>query len=276
MRWHDTNHRPYIMGILNVTPDSFSDGGRFQDLEDAVAQAGRMSREGVDILDIGGESTRPGAERQTVAVQIARVVPVIRALRERLPRPPVISIDTSRVEVATAALDAGAGMINDVSAGRDSPGMLALAAEREVPIVLMHMQGEPKTMQHRPYYEDVVGEVTGFLRERVAAALAAGVPGSHILLDPGIGFGKRRRDNLDLLNGLGRLVELGYPVLLGASRKRFMGRLCDQTDPSDLLGATCATTALAVAAGVRIVRVHDVKPNRQAADVAWALTRSGT
>lgn len=276
MRWHEKNQPPLIMGILNVTPDSFSDGGRFQSLDEALQQAARMSGEGGNILDIGGESTRPGAERATASVQIERVVPVIRAVRAQLDPSPMISIDTTLADVAEAALDAGADMVNDVSAGRDSPGMLALAAEREAPIVLMHMQGEPETMQHRPQYRDVVSEVIAFLRERADATLAAGVSANNIVLDPGIGFGKRRQDNLDLLKGLDRVVQLGFPVLLGASRKRFMGKLCDEMDPTQLLGATCATTALAIAAGVRIVRVHDVKPNRQAADVAWALTQSET
>lgn len=274
MRWHDFNQPPMIMGILNVTPDSFSDGGRFQSLDEAVKQAAQMSRDGADILDVGGESTRPGSQRQPASVQIARVIPVIRAVRAQLSAPPMISIDTTLAEVAEAALDAGAELLNDISAGRDSPAMLALAARRGAPIVLMHMQGEPTTMQQQPYYEDVVSEVVAFLRARAEAAKAAGVPESNILLDPGIGFGKRRQDNLDLLNGLDRLVHLGYPVLLGASRKRFMGKLCAETDPTRLLGATCATTALGVADGVRVVRVHDVRPNRQAADVAWSLSHS--
>jgi dihydropteroate synthase len=272
MRWLGAGRRPVIMGILNVTPDSFSDGGRYTDPEAAVVRARAMLREGADILDIGGESTRPGAQRQGADIQISRVVPVIQALRRHLDQRPMISIDTSLCEVAEAALGAGADMVNDISAGRDSPDMLDLVAEHDVPIVLMHMQGQPATMQQEPAYQDVVGEVKDFLSARADAALQAGVPCSNILLDPGVGFGKRRQDNLDLLGSLDQLVALGFPVLLGASRKRFMGHLCGESDPAALLGATCAATALGVAAGVRVVRVHDVKANRQAADVAWALS----
>ena len=274
MCWHDPAQPPLIMGILNVTPDSFSDGGRYLRPDQALAQARRLLGAGAAILDIGGESTRPGAQRQPAAVQCERVVPVIRALRAGLPGRPLISVDTTLAEVAAAALDAGADMINDVSAGRDSPAMLGLAARRTVPIVLMHMQGAPATMQQAPHYDDVVGEVVEFLRGRMQAALAAGVEAHNIVLDPGIGFGKRRQDNLDLLAGLDRLVALGPPVLLGASRKRFMGHLCDMAAPEELLGATCATTALGTAAGVRIFRVHDVQANRQAATVAWSVARS--
>lgn len=262
-----------VMGILNATPDSFSDGGRFMNPEIAVARAEVMMSEGADILDVGGESTRPGSERQSAQIQIGRVVPVIRAIRERLTRPPLISIDTSLSEVATAALDAGADMINDISAGRESPDMFQLAASRGVPIVLMHMQGEPATMQDSPAYEDVVREVTSFLRSRADSAMRAGVKREDILLDPGIGFGKRRQDNLELLGSLNEFVALGYTVLLGASRKRFMGYLCKETEPTELVGATCAVSALGVAAGVRVVRVHDVKANRQSVDIAWALSR---
>lgn len=277
MPWYDAERPPLIMGVLNVTPDSFSDGGRFLGHEQAIAHARRLIREGADILDIGGESTRPGASPQDAGVQIDRVVPVIRALREiaakeSLPTS-MISIDTRLAEVAAAALDAGADLINDVSAGRDSPDMFALAAERAAPIVLMHMQGSPETMQRQPHYDDVLSEVEGFLRQRVEAARAAGVEAGRILLDPGIGFGKRRQDNLGLLAGLGRLAALGYPLVLGTSRKRFMGSLCNETDPAELLGATCASTALGTVAGVRVFRVHDVRANRQAVAVAWAVSR---
>lgn len=274
MHWSDPNQPPRVMGILNVTPDSFSDGGQHVGVDAALAHAARLLDEGADILDVGGESTRPGAQRQPSSVQIGRVIPVIAALRERFGNGPLISIDTSLDRVAAAALDAGANLINDISAGRDCPGMLPLAARRGVPIVLMHMQGEPATMQDDPHYSDVVAEVTAFLRGRAEAALAAGIARHNIVLDPGIGFGKSRQDNLDLLVALPRLVRIGYPVLLGTSRKRFMGRLCRETNPAQLIGATCATTALGVAAGVKIVRVHDVRPNRQAAEVAWALASS--
>lgn len=266
---HD--ERPLIMGILNVTPDSFSDGGRFATVDLAVERAKRMLDEGADILDVGGESTRPGACPVASVVQCQRVVPVIRAIRKQLGDGFRVSIDTRLADVAEAALDAGATMINDVSAARDSEDMFALAADREVPLVLMHMQGTPSSMQENPSYEDVVGDVCEFLSRRAAAAMAAGLDRKQVVLDPGIGFGKSRQHNLDLLAALSRIVELGFPVLLGTSRKRFMGSLSDERDPARLLGATCATTALGVAAGVRIFRVHDVQPNRQSADVAWTL-----
>lgn len=263
--------RPLIMGILNVTPDSFSDGGEHASVDRALTAALRMVEQGADIIDVGGESTRPGAERVGEREQIARVVPVIEALRERLAPGVPISIDTTRCAVAAAALSAGAGFINDVSAGRDDQGMLALAAGHRAPIALMHMLGEPKTMQDDPRYRDVVVEVLEFLEARIAAARAAGVPEECIVIDPGIGFGKRKEDNLRLMANLRRFVATGYPVLLGTSRKRFMGAVCGLSQPRDLVPATVATTALGVSDGVRLFRVHDVAENRQAADVAWAI-----
>jgi dihydropteroate synthase len=268
------SNRPLIMGILNVTPDSFSDGGLYRDGRDALAHATQMVEEGADIIDVGGESTRPGSTRVEAAEQQRRVVDIIRSLRNTLPESVLIGIDTTLAEVASAALDAGASILNDISAGRDDPEMFRLAAERQVPLILMHMQGTPGTMQQNPTYGDVVEEVREFLLERAAAAQFAGVQKEQILLDPGIGFGKTREHNLALLAGLHRFVETGYPILLGASRKRFMGSLCRETEPKNLVGATCATTAFGVAAGVRVFRVHDVRANRQAADVAWAILGS--
>lgn len=267
------SERPLIMGILNVTPDSFSDGGFYADAERAVQAGVRMVEEGADLIDVGGESTRPGSEPVPAFEQVARVVPVIERLRSKLPERIAISVDTTRVEVAHAALSVGADWINDVSAGRDDPEMFPLAASRGVPIVLMHMQGTPKTMQNHPSYRDVVEEVIAFLLERARAAEQEGIPRTSIVLDPGIGFGKRRDDNLRLLAHLGKLVDTGYPILLGTSRKRFMGSICGETDPRALVSATVATTALGVASGVRIFRVHDVWQNRQAADVAAAIQR---
>ncbi len=263
------------MGILNATPDSFSDGGLFTDPERALCHALEMARQGADIIDVGGESTRPGAAPVGAAAQIARVVPVVEALRSALPKDTLISIDTTHAQVAAAALSAGADFINDVSAGRDDPGMFGLAAGRGVPIVLMHMQGTPKTMQDSPQYRDVVGEVLAFLLERAAAAQAAGVEADSIVLDPGIGFGKRKEDNLLLMANLGRFAASGYATLLGASRKRFMGAVCQETRPQELVAATVATTALGVMAGINIFRVHDVRENRQAADVAFAIKQAG-
>lgn len=266
--------RPLIMGILNVTPDSFSDGGKFTAMDSALAQAQRMIAEGVDIIDIGGESTRPGAESVTTEEQIARVIPVIKAIRKELSASLPISIDTTLSAVARAALDAGASIINDISAGVQDAAILSLAAQRDVPIILMHIKGQPDNMQDAPFYQNVVSEVLDALQERVDAALSAGVAKHQIVIDPGIGFGKRRQDNLDLLANLDRFVDTGYPVLLGTSRKRFMGSLCPVTEPAELVSATAATTALGVQQGVQMFRVHDVKENRQAADVAWAIKQA--
>jgi len=263
--------RPLIMGILNATPDSFSDGGLYNAPEQAVGRGLEMASQGADLIDVGGESTRPGADPVGEQEQLARVLPVVRSLRARLPETCAISIDTTRSRVAEAALDAGADLINDVSAGRDDAGMFALAARRRVPLVIMHMQGTPKTMQDGPYYERAVDEVLDFLLDRARAAEAAGIDRSDIILDPGIGFGKRRQDNLQLMAHLQRFCASGYDVLLGTSRKRFMGAVCNETRPEALVAATVATTALGVAAGVRVFRVHDVRENRQAADVAYAI-----
>lgn len=263
-----------IMGILNATPDSFSDGGAHGSVEAAVAHGLVMAEEGADIIDVGGESTRPGSDPVPAAEQIARVTPVIRQLRAGLPDAIAISVDTTRAEVAAAGLDAGADFINDVAAGRDDPGMFALAAARRVPLVLMHMQGTPKTMQENPRYDAVVEEVLAFLLERCRLAQAAGIAPQHLILDPGIGFGKRRDDNLELMANLQRFTATGYRVLLGTSRKRFMGSVCGENRPQHLVPATVATTALGVMAGVSIFRVHDVRENRQAADVVHAIRRT--
>ncbi len=270
----DPTH-PRIMGILNLTPDSFSDGGRYLDLDAAIAQGLRLLDQGAAIIDIGGESTRPGSQPVPAAEQARRVIEPIRRLRERIPPEILMSIDTTLAPVARAALDAGANWINDTSAGEDDPDMLPLAAERNVPIVLMHRQGRPVQMQANPHYDDVVGEVRAALLARVDAALAAGIRADRILLDPGIGFGKLLEHNLALLAGLEQLVALGFPVLLGASRKRFMATLCNEPDAVALMPATCATTALGVMAGVQVFRVHDVAGNRQAAEIAWAVRQAG-
>jgi dihydropteroate synthase len=264
-------NKPLIMGILNVTPDSFSDGGKYTGINDALKQVERMLAEGVDIIDIGGESTRPGSDSVSATEQILRVIPVLTAIRQQLNSTILISIDTTSSEVAKAALEAGANIINDVSAGQEDEAILAIAAKSDVPIILMHRQGAPKTMQNNPYYDDVVSEVISALKNRTHKALKAGIKKDNIAIDPGIGFGKRKQDNLDLLANLDALVALGFTVLLGTSRKRFMGTLCDVTEPSDLVTATAVTTALGVMAGVQMFRVHDVKENRQAADVAWAI-----
>ena len=262
---------PLIMGILNITPDSFSDGGRFDRPEAAIRHGRRMIDEGADIIDIGGESTRPGSARVSEKEQIGRVLPVIEQLGASRPARVAISIDTRRAGVAEAALDAGASIVNDVSGGNDDPDIIALCVERGCGYIINHMRGRPETMQRQPEYADVVGEVRRFLEGRAEDCQQAGMRPHHIVIDPGIGFGKTQAHNLALLKHLRALVEAGYAVLLGASRKRFMGGLCKTDTPAELVGATAATTALGVAAGVRIFRVHDVRENRQAADVAWAI-----
>ncbi len=269
-------HPPLIMGILNVTPDSFSDGGLFSGLNEALMHVEQMLEEGVDIIDIGGESTRPGSDPVTPEEQQNRVIPVITAIRQQLKSAILISIDTTSSTVAKAALDAGANIINDVSGGQNDPAILTVAAQVNVPIILMHSQGTPKTMQDNPYYEDVVAEVIDSLKGSIDVALQAGIKKENILIDPGIGFGKRKQDNLDLLAHMEQLVALGFPVLLGTSRKRFMGTICAVSEPAELVTATAVTTALGVMAGVQLFRVHDVKENRQAADVAWAIKQATT
>jgi dihydropteroate synthase len=257
-----------VMGILNVTPDSFSDGGRFTDLARAVEHGLSMEREGASIIDVGGESTRPGADPVSEEAERARVVPVIEGLRAAGLRA-TISIDTSKASVAADALDAGAGLVNDVSALRADPAMARLVAERGVACVLMHMRGEPRTMQRDPRYADVVGEVRTFLQERLEAALEAGIAEDRIWLDPGIGFGKTAEHNLALLRELPRLVELGRPIVIGTSRKSFLGTLTGR-DFAGLAAATVATSVLAYERGARLFRVHDVAPTRDALIVTAA------
>ncbi len=263
--------RPVIMGILNITPDSFSDGGVYLPLQAACDRAVEMAELGADIIDVGGESSRPGAGQVSCEEQCARVLPVIERLRTCLPVQVRISIDTRSGLVARRALAAGAEIINDIAAGRDDPQIFAVAAESGAMLVLMHMQGTPQTMQQRPHYDDVLGEVCDFLLQRAEAAMAAGVSREQIILDPGIGFGKRSRDNLRLLANLRQIVATGFPILLGTSRKRFMGAICQASDPRMLGTASAVTTGLGVLAGVQIFRVHDVKENRQAADIARAV-----
>jgi len=261
------------MGILNVTPDSFADGGRYTTVERAVAHARRLIAEGADLIDVGGESTRPGAEPVAAAEESARVVPVVAALRAETALP--ISVDTTKAEVAAVSLAAGADMVNDVSGGRFDPAMLPLVAARGAAVVLMHMQGTPATMQQAPAYGDVVAEVAAFLSERAAAARSAGVDSARIWIDPGIGFGKRLEHNLALLVHIERLAALGFPVLVGASRKAFLGELSgDSVDGR--LAASLAAAVLAVAHGARAVRVHDVAATRRALAVADAARQADT
>ncbi len=265
---------PLIMGILNVTPDSFSDGGVFNNIEAAVNHGKRMIDEGANIIDIGGESTRPGSKRVSVAEQIERVVHIINAISETKPEHVEISIDTTRSKVAEAALISGASIVNDVSGGNDDPEMIRLCADKKCPYIIMHMLGSPETMQSAPVYDNVVLDIKIFLETRIEDCIKAGVDNNNIVIDPGIGFGKTCEHNLTLLKNLESFVDTGYSVLLGTSRKRFMGSICPVNTADELIGATAATTALGVNAGVKIFRVHDVKANRQAADVAWAILSS--
>jgi len=241
------------MGVLNVTPDSFSDGGTWIDARSAIAHGVRLARQGADIIDVGGESTRPGAEPVAADVEIRRVVPVVRALARR---GLAVSIDTSKAAVASAAIDAGASIVNDVTALAD-PAMAPLAARARVAVILMHMKGTPRTMQARPRYGDVVKEILAFLRARLRAATSAGIARERLIVDPGIGFGKLPRHNLEILRRLGEFAALGRPVAIGTSRKRFIGHYLGR-DVDERVPGTAATVAAAVLRGASLIRVHDV------------------
>jgi len=256
------------MGVLNVTPDSFFDGGRYFDPGKAVARGLELAGQGADIIDIGGESTRPGSDPIPAEEEVRRTVPVISALRKQTSA--FLSIDTTKFEVARAAVDAGADIINDISALRFEKEILFLAANQQVAVVLMHMQGVPKTMQVEPSYTDTLAEVKGFLVTRLAAALQAGLGRDRIVIDPGIGFGKRLKDNLVLLNHLSVLDDLGCPILIGPSRKGFIGKLLD-LPPEDRLEGTIAASVMSVARGAHVLRVHDVQSVRRAVRVAEAI-----
>jgi dihydropteroate synthase len=256
-----------LMGIVNVTPDSFSDGGLFLTPERAIEHARRLAADGADLLDVGGESTRPGARAVSAEEELARVAPVLAGLDGV---DAAISIDTSKVAVAEAALDARAEIVNDVTALRHEPALAGLCAERECVVVLMHMQGTPRTMQENPIYQDVVDDVKAFLVERMAFAIGEGIAEERIWLDPGIGFGKNVGHNLELLSRLGELRELGRPIVVGASRKRFIGTLTGRAVDARL-GGTIATNVLALKSGADVLRVHDVAEVRQAAVVTDAI-----
>lgn len=266
-----TSHRTgrsVVMGILNVTPDSFSDGGEFFDPSAAVTQAQKMIADGADIIDIGAESTRPGSRRISEDEQIDRLRNILPAVANM---ETLISIDTTSSKVAGFALDAGAAIINDISAGRDDPEILTLTAKRNVPIILMHMLGQPKTMQDQPHYDNVVTEVRDFLAGRIAAAESAGIPREHCIVDPGIGFGKLLKHNLALLAGVKTLLELDCPVLIGPSRKRFIGKLTGTTDPHERISGTVASCIETLRQGATIFRVHDVAELVSAIKVAQAI-----
>lgn len=264
--------RPLVMGILNVTPDSFSDGGLFDEPLEALAHASRLLAEGADILDVGGESTRPGACELSDAEEISRVRPVVARLAAETDVP--VSIDTRHASVARACVEAGASIINDVAGFRD-PAMIEAAASCDAGVVVMHMLGDPGSMQLDPRYADVCAEVRSWLLERAASLEGAGVAGDRIVLDPGIGFGKTLEHNIALLRGLPELAACGYPVLVGASRKRFIGALTGIDVPSERLGGSIAAAVWAVEHGASVVRVHDVGPTVQAVRVARALSGDG-
>jgi dihydropteroate synthase len=247
--------RTYVMGILNVTPDSFSDGGLFHRLETAVVQAQNLERVGVDILDIGGQSVRPNAEDLSLQTELDRVIPVIESIRQVSEIP--ISVDTTKAAVARAAIAAGADLINDISGATYDPDMLATVAQLGVPIVLMHIRGNPKTMQQMTDYQDLVGEVMAWLKARVDAAAAAGIPRHHIAIDPGIGFAKTAPQSIELLRNLSAFQALGCPILVGPSRKSFIGHILQQPDPTQRIWGTAAACCGAIAGGADILRVHD-------------------
>jgi dihydropteroate synthase len=262
---------PRIMGILNVTPDSFSDGGEWFEFGEAVEHGRALVAEGAAILDVGGESTRPGAAPVPIDEELRRVVPVIRALREAGAQ---LSVDTAKLTVAEAAVEAGATFVNDVTAFRHEPEIAGFVADRGCDCCLMHMLGEPRTMQDDPRYDDVVDDVRAFLEERAEFALAEGVREERIMVDPGIGFGKTLDHNLELLRRLDEIVALGFPVMVGTSRKSFLGRLTGRDDPHDRIAATVATTVLALERGATVFRVHDVAPTKDALTVATATLRA--
>lgn len=262
--------RPQVMGILNITPDSFSDGGVFMSLEAARAQARAMVAEGATLIDVGGESTRPGAQAITVQAEMDRVLPVIEALAEELPV--ILSIDTYKPEVMRAAVAVGARFINDVCA-LQQPGALAAVAELAVPVCVMHKQGEPDSMQTAPHYVDVVGEVSDFLQQRVAACVSAGIAREHIVIDPGLGFGKTADHNLKLLQSLEQFTGLGCPVLIGASRKTFIGKILDAPVTARLHGSV-AVAVWALTQGARLLRVHDVRATVEAVRIVEAIRQA--
>jgi len=267
-----------IMGILNVTPDSFSDGGRFTSVEKAVRHAVRMEEEGADIIDIGGESTRPGAQPITLEEELNRVIPVIKKLTNEIDIP--ISIDTYKSEIARKALDLGADMVNDITAFQGDKNLVSIVSEYDVPVCLMHIKGNPRNMQINPVYDDVVKEIYEYLQERSEYALLCNVKKEKIILDPGLGFGKRTgrgvEDNCEIIYRLNELKELDYPILVGPSRKKFIGNICGDEKPlpvSERLEGSLAACSLAVSNGADIVRVHDVKETRRCVDLVDSVVR---
>lgn len=263
--------KTYIMGILNVTPDSFSDGGQFNTLDTALNQARGMILAGADIIDIGGQSTRPGATEISLETELNRVIPIIQALRAESSIP--ISIDTTRSEVVKEAVQAGANVVNDISGGTFDAQMLPLVAKLDIPIILMHIRGNPATMAQLTDYQDLIAEICQFLQTQIERALALGIKRSHLIVDPGIGFAKNYEQNLQLIRGLSTLKELGVPILVGPSRKSFIGHILQQNDPQQRVWGTAAACCAAIANGADLVRVHDVKEMYDVCRVADAIWR---
>lgn len=263
--------RTYLMGVLNVTPDSFSDGGQFDRVETALAQARYLVESGTDLLDVGGQSTRPNAAEVSLEEELRRVVPVIAAIRQTLPTP--ISIDTTRSEVAQAAIAAGADIVNDISGATYDSDMLPVVAKLGVPIILMHRRGTPQTMQQLTDYQDLMGEIIAFLQARVEAAIAAGIDPAQIAIDPGIGFAKTYSQNLEILRRLPEFQSLGCPILVGPSRKSFIGHILDQPNPKERVWGTAAACCAAIAGSADIIRVHDIREMRDVCRVADAIWR---
>jgi dihydropteroate synthase len=267
------NGKTYIMGVLNVTPDSFYDKGRFFDQKKAVKHALDMERDGADIIDVGGESTRPGARDVSVDEELRRVVPVIRAISKKVRA--AISIDTRKAKVADAALKAGASIVNDVSALKGDPNMAGVVAKHRARIILMHMKGKPEDMQADPKYIDAVKDIVRSLKGSIGLAKRAGIKDDKIIIDPGIGFGKTVRHNLEILRGLRHFKKLGYPLCVGTSRKSFIGKILSSEDPEDRLAGSLATAVVAAMNGANIIRAHDVSLTRQALKVVDSITGAG-
>ncbi|HBL11373.1 MAG TPA: dihydropteroate synthase [Cyanobacteria bacterium UBA11162] len=263
--------RTYIMGVLNVTPDSFSDGGEFDTPTTALAQAQYLVEAGADMIDIGGQSTRPGAEQISETEELKRVLPVVEAIRSTLSVP--ISVDTTRASVAQQAVLLGADLINDISGGTFDPNMLPVVAQLGVPIILMHIRGTPQTMQQLTDYKDLMGEIYGFLSQQIAAAVAAGIKRSHLIIDPGIGFAKTAEQNLEIIRQLATFTSLDVPILVGVSRKSFIGHILNQPDPKRRVWGTAAACCSAIASGADILRVHDVSEMGDVCKVADAIWR---
>jgi len=271
-RDYTLGRRTWLMGILNVTPDSFSDGGIYLDKKSAVQKGLQLIKDGADILDIGGESTRPGSHPVTAEEEKRRILPVISEIRKKTDA--LISVDTTKSEVLKSALDAGADILNDISAMRFDPKILGLASKQDIPVIIMHMKGTPRNMQESPEYDNVIQEIKTFLKQRITDALTAGIKKNKIIIDPGIGFGKRLKDNLKIISNLSAFSELGFPILIGVSRKSFIGDLLNLS-PEKRIEGTIASSLISILQGAHILRVHDVSSLKKAVIVAEAIMKEG-